>query len=90
MAVEGMNGTWGGVGSSPRIYEQLRGSRVGTVAQISTLFPASPLANVIAGSSEDGFEGLRLGLRRTKVTGRPAFWRASMNEVNASPVSRLP
>jgi hypothetical protein len=26
----------------------------------------------------------------TRVTGRPAFWRASMNELNASSVSLLP
>jgi hypothetical protein len=30
------------------------------------------------------------GLGRTTVTGRPAFWRASMNDVNASPVPPLP
>ena len=29
-------------------------------------------------------------MRDQSVTGRPAFWRASMNEVNASPVSPLP
>ena len=32
----------------------------------------------------------KLGLERTRVTGRPAFWRVSMNGVNALPVSPLP
>ena len=37
-----------------------------------------------------GFEGLGLGLRQARVTGRPAFWWESMNEVKASPASPLP
>ena len=35
-------------------------------------------------SKTSGVTGLELGW--TRVTGRPAFWRASMNGVNASPV----
>jgi hypothetical protein len=42
----------------------------------AVLFPASPLANVIAGSFEGGFEGHALGPRWTRVTGWPALCRA--------------
>jgi len=32
----------------------------------------------------------RVSYERTRITGRPAIWRASMNEANGSPVSPLP
>ena len=35
-------------------------------------------------ASKDDYEELVLVVRRTRVTARPAFWRESMNEVNAS------
>ncbi len=76
-----------GVGSS-RMNELLGGSHVGPGVQVSILYPALLLADAIAGASKD-YEGLGLGRRRTRVTGRPAFWRESMNEVNASAACRL-
>ena len=70
----------------------LGGSLGGATVQVSVSFPASALANMIAGALEDdskGWPGLKIQ-RNTRVTGWPAFWRASMNGVNASPASPLP
>ena len=52
-------------------------------------------ASLLAGVIEKGWVPQKspgLGLRYEWITvmGRPAFWQASMNEVNASPVSPLP
>src|SRR5712672_2732425 len=44
----------------------------------------------MAGASKDDYDELGVGVRRTRVTGRSAFWRESMNEVNTSPSSPLP
>ncbi len=72
--------------AAQEIDEQLHGSRVGARVQVSMTLPASSLGDVIAGGSENnGF-----GISRISVTGRPAFWRESMNEVNASPELPLP
>ena len=65
----------------------------GGQAQVSKSFPASLLAREIERSERS--EGTvwtesGLGLRRTKVMARSAFWRVSMNEVNVSPVLPLP
>ncbi len=49
--------------------------------QVSRSFPASLLPNVITGAEEGNDSGIP-GLRAS-ATGRPAFLRASMNEVNA-------
>ena len=63
----------------------------GRQAQVSKLFPPSLLAGVIEEVSTTGFKSIGLlRYERTRVTGRPAFRQASMNEVNGSPVSPLP
>src|SRR5712671_5357905 len=40
----------------------------------------------MAGASKDDYDELGVGVRRTRVTGRLAFLRESMNEVNISPL----
>src|ERR1700722_7264464 len=54
--------------------------------------PASSPAGVVKGDSRDDTGDLwsGLGLRRTRVNGRLASWRALINEVNASPLLPLP
>jgi len=92
IAVVGMEGSRDkGLGSSPRniLYGQFGGSRERAGFKYQPLFQLRHSPIVIAGDSKDDYEKLSLVLRRTRVTARPAFWRESMNEVNASPVSRL-
>lgn len=74
VAIRGGRGR--GVGSRPRnrwtarwFACRSRGSNV----QVSVSFSASRLADVITGALENGFKELGLGLRRTRVTGRPTF-----------------
>src|SRR6266403_1681518 len=89
---DGMEMNGGGskrVRSVRAMDEQLGGSNVGSGVQVSMLYTTSFLAKVIVGALKDDYRGLRLGRRRTSITGRPMFWRASMNEVNASTVSRF-
>ena len=66
-------------------------SLCGRRAQVPTLFQSSLLADVIV-EVKDGSEECWPGLsyRCTSVTGRAAFRRASMNEVNPLPVLPLP
>ena len=60
--------------------------------QVSMLLLTSSRSGVIEEGSIDVTEefGSGLGLRRTRVMERPASWRASINEVNVSPVLPLP
>ena len=68
--------------------EQLGGSRREAGAQVSISFLA--LMPVIVEALTSDSEGRWFELVWIKVTGRPAYWRASMNDVDASPVSPLP
>ena len=64
-------------------HEQLRSLRVEPGLKFRCHFQIHH-GGVIAGGTKEN--GLRLRLARTNVTGRPTFWRASTNEMNASPL----
>jgi hypothetical protein len=61
MAMEGMNGSrGGGWEAAQEIDEELCGPRVGAGAQVSMLFPASSLGDMIAGGLKNNGFGFGL------------------------------